>query len=438
VTKTARPKLTLGPLIAAIYFIVAGWPFGLEEIVSKSGYAGAILILVVTPVIWSLPTALMVSELSTAIPEEGGYYVWVTRAMGRFWGFQEAWLSFVGNMFDVALYPTLFIGYLGHFAPAATAGGRGLWLGFALIVAAALMNLLGAKVVGDSSLAFSALLLSPFVVLTLYALWHRAPAAHPIPLSHVDVMGGILIAMWNYMGWDNASLVANDVDQPRRTYPLAMAGAVALVAFTYIVPIAAVSATGLDPNRWTEGGWADVAGAIWPGAGGAAMVMALTVAGLIATFGTQNALTMAFARLPVALAEDGYLPRWLARRTRTGAPWPAIALCAAVWMLCLLMSFSKLLVLDVLLSGLSLMLEFAALVALRIRRPDLPRPFRIPGGTAAAVAIALPPLALLVVAGARSEVESIGPMNALEVGLILIAAGCAVYWWGSRSSAAPS
>ena len=51
----------------------------------------------------------MVSELASAIPEEGGYYVWVTRALGRFWGFQEAWLSFVGNMFDVALYPTMFV-----------------------------------------------------------------------------------------------------------------------------------------------------------------------------------------------------------------------------------------------------------------------------------------------------------------------------------------
>jgi amino acid transporter len=436
VTKPARPKLTLRPLIAAIYFIVAGWPFGLEEIVSKSGYAGAILILLVTPVIWSLPTALMVSELSSAIPEEGGYYVWVTRAMGRFWGFQEAWLSFVGNMFDVALYPTLFVSYLGHFAPAATAGGRGFWIGAALIAAAALMNLLGVKVVGESSLAFSALLLSPFAVLTVYALLHRAPAAHPISLSHIDLMGGILIAMWNYMGWDNASLVGNDVDRPQRTYPLAMAGAVALVAFTYIVPVAAVSATGLDPNRWTEGGWADVAGAIWPGTGGATMVMAMTAAGLIATFGTQNALTMAFARLPVALAEDGYLPGWLARKTRSGAPWAAIALCAVLWMLCLLMSFSKLLVLDVLLTGLSLILEFAALVALRIREPDLPRPFRIPGGTPAAVAIAVPPLALLIVAGARSEVESIGPVNALELGVLLIAAGCVAYW-GGRNSAAP-
>ena len=423
-----KPKLTLAPLIAAIYFIVAGWPFGLEEIVSKSGYAGAILILLVTPAIWSFPTALMVSELASAIPEEGGYYVWVTRALGRFWGFQEAWLSFVGNMFDVALYPTLFVSYLGHFAPGVTAGGRGLWIGAALIAAAALMNLLGAKVVGESSLAFSALLLSPFAVLTIYALLHRAPATHTVPLSHVDLIGGILIGMWNYMGWDNASLVANDVERPGRTYPLAMAGSVALVAFIYVVPIAAVSATGLDPNRWTEGGWSDVAGAIWPGAGGAAMVAAITAAGLIATFGSQNALTMAFARLPVALAHDGYLPGWLTRRTASGAPWAAIALCSAAWMLCLLLSFSKLLALDVLLTGLSLILEFAALVALRVRQPDLPRPFRIPGGTAVAVAIGIPPLALLILAAARSQAESIGPLNALELGGLLIAAGCGAYY----------
>jgi amino acid transporter len=296
------------------------------------------------------------------------------------------------------------------------------------------MNLLGAKVVGESSLAFSALLLSPFAVLTVYALLHRAPLAHAIPLRNVDLMGGILIAMWNYMGWDNASLVANDVERPQRTYPLAMAAAVALVAFTYIAPVAAVSLTGLDPNRWSEAGWADVGRAIWPGAGGAALAFAITAAGLIATFGTQNALTLAFARLPVALAKDGYLPKWLTNRTASGAPWVSILLCSAAWVLCLTMSFSKLLALDVLLTGLSLMLEFAALVALRVREPNLPRPFRIPGGTGVAVSIGIPPLALMVVAAARCQVESIGPVNAFELGALLIAMGCATYYYRRHSS----
>src|SRR5262249_2844502 len=145
--------------------------------------------------------------------EEGGYYRWVTRAMGPFWGFQEAWLSFVGNSFDVALYPMLFVSYLGHFAPSLTAGNRGAIAGALLIAAAALLNLLGAKAVGSSSMFFSAALLAPFAVLTIYALLHRAPSASPIPLRDVDLLGGILIAMWNYMGWDNASLIGNDIER---------------------------------------------------------------------------------------------------------------------------------------------------------------------------------------------------------------------------------
>src|SRR5271168_4060176 len=130
---SAPRKMTLLPLIAAIYFLVAGGPFGLEDIVSKSGYTGAILILLVTPVIWAVPTALMVSELSAALPDQGGYYVWVARGMGKFWGFQEAWLSLAGSVFEMALYPNLCIAYIGRFMPGLVAGHRGLILGFAMI-----------------------------------------------------------------------------------------------------------------------------------------------------------------------------------------------------------------------------------------------------------------------------------------------------------------
>ena len=77
-----------------------------------AGYGGAILLLLVTPLIWSLPTALMIGELSSAIPAEGGYYVWVRRAAGPFWGFQEAWLSLAASVFDMAIYPTLFVAYI--------------------------------------------------------------------------------------------------------------------------------------------------------------------------------------------------------------------------------------------------------------------------------------------------------------------------------------
>jgi amino acid transporter len=429
-------KLTLLPLVAATYFIVSGGPFGLEDIVSKSGYAGAILILLITPLIWAMPTALMVAELASAFPEEGGYYVYVSRGLGRFWGFQEAWLSLVGSIFDMAIYPTLFVSYLGHFAPAVTSGWRSFAIGAGLIALAALWNLLGVKAVGESSVALGVLLLAPFAVLTVLALFHRAagalPAGHPVvqhvALRNADIMGGILVAMWNYMGWDNTSTIANDVDRPQRTYPLAMAVSVTLIALTYVLPVAAMGATGLDPNRWSTGGWADVASAVIPGATGAALALSITAVGMIAAFGSLDALTLTLARLPVVLAEDGYLPKAFARKNAAGAPWVSTLVCAVAWALCLTLSFVKLIVLDVLLTGLSILLQFAALAALRIREPRLPRPFRIPGGTLVAVGLGIPPLALLVMTALRNRIEPIGPINALELGGILIAAGAGLYF----------
>jgi amino acid transporter len=422
----APGRIGIVSLVAATYLAVAGGPFGLEDIVSRSGYGGAILILLITPLIWSLPTALMVSELSSAIPEEGGFYVWVRRGLGRFWGFQEAWLSLAASVFDMAIYPTLFVSYLGHLAPRFTAGARGAWIGVGLIAVCALWNMCGAKVVGVSSTALGVLLLSPFAALTCYAVFqHRQFAGQPVPLRQVDFLGGILVAMWNYMGWDNISTVANDVDKPQRAYPIAMSVAVLTVAFTYILPVAAVSMTGLDANRWSTGSWAGVAQSVLPGALGAGAGVAITLAAMLGSAGTLNVLTMSIARLPAVMAEDGYLPAALNQRTRSGAPWVAILGCAAAWALCLQLSFSKLIALDVLLTGLSVLLEFAALVALRVREPGLRRPYRVPGGLIGAIIIGIPPLILLALTAMRTDAEQVGPFSALQLGGILIALGVA-------------
>jgi amino acid transporter len=422
-------KLTLLPLVAAIYFMVAGGPFGLEDIVARSGYAGAIAILLLTPLLWALPTGLMVAEMTSAVPEEGGYYVYVARGLGLFWGYQEVWLSLVGSIFDMAIYPTLFIGYLGHFAPAMTAGPRGMAVGVALVAAAAAWNVLGARKVGGSSVLLGVVLLAPFAVVMAVAVAHRAAAAGQVPLHQVDVLGGILVAMWNYMGWDNSSTVAGEVEKPQRTYPLAMGVGVALVAVSYVLPIGAVALTGLDPNRWSTGGWADVARAI---GGGEWLAFAITVGGMIGAAGTLNALTMSLSRLPAVLADDGFLPRIFARRNASGAPWVAIVGCAMLWAFALQLSFVKLIVLDVLLTGLSIVLQFAALVGLRIREPNLHRPYRVPGGLFGAIAIGIPPLALLILTIVRNKIEPVGPINALELGGILVAAGVVVYYLSPR------
>ncbi|MDE3136015.1 MAG: APC family permease [Acidobacteriota bacterium] len=419
-------KLALLPLIAATFFIVSGGPYGTEDIVSKTGYGGALLILLLVPLVWSLPTALMVAELSTAIPEEGGFYVWVTRAMGPFWGFQEAWLSLVGSIFDMALYPTLFVFYISHFFPSLAAGHWPTILGLGMIFVCTLWNIVGTRAVGAGSIVFAVVLLAPFVVLVAVAFAHpgAATAVRSADPAGVDWLGAILIAMWNLMGWDNPSTFAGEVEKPRRTYPRTMASGLTLIALVYLIPIAAVAHTGIDPNTWTTGGWVDLGRRF----GGEWLAAAIAIGGVVSAFGTFNGLMLSLTRLPLVMTEDGYLPAIFARRTkRTDMPWVAISACAVGWALAFGLGFVALAVIDVLISGLSVILEFAALVALRLREPEMERPFRIPWGLGGAIAVCITPTALIVLAFVRNATQPAGPLNALTLDLLLIAAGPAVY-----------
>jgi len=419
-------KISVVPMITATYFMVAGGPYGLEDIVQKTGYAATLVILVITPLLWSLPTAMMVSELATAIPDEGGFYIWVRRGMGRFWGFQETWLTLAGSVFEMALYPNLCIDYIGQFMPALVSGHRGLILGFAMIALCTAWNVLGVRSVGEGSVWMNVALLAPFVALTILALGSgKSAGAAPVPLRHADLLGGVLIAMWNYMGWDNLSTIAGEVEKPERAYSRAMFGAVVLVVVSYLIPVGAVARTGIDPNRWTTGGWVDIGQIV----GGETLAIAIALAGVIGAIGSFGALMLSFTRLPLVMAEDGYLPRVFARRdARTGAPWVAILVCAILWAICFPLGFEKSLILDVMLTGLSILLEFWALVALRVREPELARPFRVPGGMAGAVALGVPPLALMIAAVARNRTELVGSTNELVIGVVVIAAGVALYF----------
>ena len=141
--RSRRRKLGVLPLSAATFFMVSGGPYGLEEIVQKTGYLGAIVILMVVPLIWALPTGLMVGELATALPEEGGFYIWVRRAMGPFWGFQEAWLSLAASVFDMAAYPAVFVLSLGQLWPPALQTPTRILISASVILVGLVWNLFG-------------------------------------------------------------------------------------------------------------------------------------------------------------------------------------------------------------------------------------------------------------------------------------------------------
>lgn len=408
--------------------MVSGGTYGTEDIVHGAGYARGILILLLTPILWSLPTAYMIGELSSAIPAEGGYYAWVRRAMGNFWGFQEAWLSLVASIFDMAIYPTLFVVYLTRLFPWFQAGHRGVMVGLAVVTVCALMNIAGIRVVALTSLWLFFLLSAPFAIIVLLSPLKigALSSATTLPTtSTVGLVGGLLISMWNYMGWDNASTIAAEVRRPQKTYPKAMILAVIVVSLTYILPMAAMWLTGISSSAFETGSWADLAGLM----GGPWLKLALVLGGMMSAFGMFNALVMSYSRLPLAMAQDGMLPAVFGKLQRKSrAPWVAIVVCATGWALCLGLGFERLVTLDVLLYGLSLMLEFVALIVLRIKEPDLRRPFRVPGGMAGVVLIGVCPLLLLGFSVVHGQGEQVWGMSGLTFGALLIAGGIFVYW----------
>jgi len=407
--------------------MVSGGTYGTEDIVHGAGYGRAILILLLTPILWSLPTAFMIGELSSALPHEGGYYAWVRRAMGNFWGFQEAWLSLVASIFDMAIYPTLFVLYLDRLFPWFAVGHRGVMVALGVVIVCALLNVAGVRVVSTTSLWLFFALSAPFIAIVCIAPFKvgaLAAVAKPTN-SNVDILTGLLICMWNYMGWDNASTIATEVERPQRTYPRAMLVAVFIVALSYIVPVAAMWMTGLSATAWDTGFWADIAGML----GGPLLRFGLAMGGIISGFGMFNALVMSYSRLPLAMAQDGMLPRIFGKlHTRTRAPWVAIMALAICWAMCLGLGFERLVTLDILLYGASLALEFAALVVLRVREPELPRAFRVPGGMFGAIAVGIAPMLLLVFSVIRSQTEQVLGMSSFAFGMLLIAAGVVAYF----------
>jgi len=425
-------KLRLFPLLAATYFMVSGGPYGIEDIVGYAGYGRALLLVLLIPLFWSFPTGLMLGELAAAIPDEGGFYAWVCRAMSPFWGFQEAWLSLAASVFDMAIYPTVFVLYLERLAPAMTQGHRGLLLKLAVVAAAVLWNLLGAAAVGEGSVKLWLVSISPYLVIVGIAVYTalqgsrgqfggHAAMGHPAGAAFSTA---ILVTMWNYMGWDNATTIANEVENPQRNYPRVALLAIVMVMITYAIPISAIAWAGVSADKFSTGAWVDVARVL----GGPLLATTVVLAGLMDGFCTFSNLTLSYTRLPHALAEDGFLPKIFTKKLPNGSPWVAILACGLCWALALGFTFERLITIDLVLWGFSVILEFLALIFLRRKEPSLARPFRIPGPDWAPIVLGLSPTILIFYALSVSRSETVAGISAFAFALIVAALGLPVYW----------
>ena len=236
-----RRTLTTSALVFVMFFTVSGGAYTMEGLVAAAGPGLALLVLAVLPFVWSVPETLIVAELASALPEEGGYYRWVHRAFGEFWAFQNGWATWLYSMVDMAIYPVLFNLYLRWFFPGIGHGAQ--WaISLAVIWGATAINLRGAFNVGRVSIIAGAFVLLGFLVLGVTAIPHAVHAPWtPFTLPGVSVKTGLAVALstalWNYIGWDNASTVQGEVVDASRAYPKALRIALPLVALGYFVPL---------------------------------------------------------------------------------------------------------------------------------------------------------------------------------------------------------
>jgi amino acid transporter len=416
-------------LVFILYFSTSGGAYTTETLVQSVGPGLALLMLVLVPLVYSLPEILIVGELASMLPEEGGYYRWVQRAFGPFWAFQNGWLTWMYSLVDMAIYPKLFVTYLAYFAPSLSPSA--IWVvGLAVIWGATAVNLLGAARVGRSAVVAGSFIITGFLVLSAVALTHAThapwrPFAAPGSGGRAGMAVGLSIALWNYIGWDNASTVQGEVRDATRSYPRALAIALPLVVAGYLIPLlATLSAT--DWTRWTEGGWPAIAIASG-GRMGPMLAAWIAIGGMVSAVSLFNALLLAYSRIPFVMAMDGLLPSALARTDARGTPRTAVLGAAVCYSLFMLLPFSGLVVADVLLYSLALMLELGALVLLRRREPQLRGSFRIPVGTAGVAVLALLPLSVLLLVVGLSFADGEYGLPAVIGATVAIALGPIAY-----------
>jgi amino acid transporter len=333
------------------------------------------------------------------------------------------------SLVDMAIYPKLFVTYLAYFAPGLSPSA--IWVvGLVVIWGATALNLAGAKRVGGSSVVAGSFIIAGFLALALVSLTHTThvpwrPFAAPGRTGTGGLAVGLSIALWNYIGWDNASTVQGEVRDATSSYPRALAIALPLVAAGYLIPLlATLSAT--DWTTWTEGGWPQIALAAG-GALGPLLAAWIALGGMVSAVALFNALLLAYSRIPFVMATDGLLPAALGRTDARGTPRTAVIFSAVWYSVFMLLPFSGLVVADVLLYSLALMLELASLVTLRQREPALRGAFRIPVGTAGVAMLATLPLAVLLVVIALSFADGEYGLPAVIGAAVAIALGPVCY-----------
>ncbi|KAK4742758.1 hypothetical protein SAY87_000759 [Trapa incisa] len=411
-------KVSILPLVFLIFYEVSGGPFGVEDSVGAAGPLLALVGFLVFPFIWSIPEAMITAEMGTMFPEDSGYVVWVSSAIGEFWGFQQGWMKWLSGVIDNALYPVLFLDYLKSAIPALEGGWPRVVAVIALTILLTYMNYRGLTIVGYVAVILGVFSLLPFAVMALLSIPRVEPSRWlVVNLHHVDWNLYLNTLFWNLNYWDSISTLAGEVENPKKTLPKSLFYALILVVSGYFVPLlAGTGAIPLNQSLWTDGYFSDIAKII----GGVWLQWWMQAAAATANMGMFVAEMSSDSFQLLGMAERGMLPGFFAKRSRYGTPLIGILFSASGVLLLSWLSFQEIVAAENFLYCFGMILEFVSFVKLRIKHPHTPRPYKIPGGTVGAIALCVPPTILIGVVLALSTLRvALVSMGAVLIGLLL-------------------
>lgn len=434
-------SVVAGTMIGTAIFVVP------SVMLSYVGTPAMVLVVWIFAGILSLFGALGYAELGGALPQAGGEYVYLSRAYGPVMGFMYGWTQFiVAKSASIAAISTGFVLYLAYFFPRLheviwqchlTAAGRaadvkltGLQIGSTLMIAfLSVVNVLGVRRSGALQTIFTAAKLAVLAVLIVagLALGHGSITNFRVAVggdSHASMLSAFALAtvsaLWAYDGWNNLSMVAGEVENPRRNMPRALIfGSLLVLAVYFLVNIAYFSL--LSPIEVLHTNTVAAAAArTFMGTRGAAFV---AVGVMISTFATLNGSILSGSRIPYAQARDGLFPRKLASlHPRFGTPVASITAQACVaGLFALSGSYEALYTKAIYSEWIFYALVTAGILILRRRDPGLPRPYRTWGYPV--VPLLFVSLAVLLLVNTFVERRS----DALWC-LALVGSGIPAYW----------
>jgi len=379
-----QKRLRFWPMVAVMYVLLCGGPYGIEEVVPQSGPTLAVFGMIFMALFWGLPNILQTAEIASALPLQGGAYRWYKESWGGFWGFQFGWLEWLSWMFEAALYPTLVAIYCVHFF-FPEAGIYTTWcITLSVIWISIVLNIRGIQTVGKWST-----ILAWFQVLPV--LWFIIIGVNHIDLSFLSNLNipantttlealtmALIFGLWNFSGYAGLATAAEEIEDTPTTYPKALLITLIISLVMYVVPLIIGISVDQNWSNWDEAQFNSAALVL----GGGAFGWWFMLAAQSSNFGLINSELIVLSRLIQAMSMDGFLPQAL-NKLHHKYETPVHSLIMQGMLLSIMtfgMGFVDLLVVGTWLSIPTYLIGFAVFISLRIQKPDMDRPFKIKGG----------------------------------------------------------